>query len=489
MTRTDMTAADDPADATTSDRVAADTVTRDRTTPYGAATGAPYAYPTPPALAEPPLRRLTRRLGGDSVYLLTGFPLALISFVVLVVGLSVGLGTLVTVVGIPVLVATLFAARGFAELERWRISRVLDEPHVRGRYKRPAPGAGWWRRLFTSLSDAQSWLDLLHGLIVFVVATVTWSVAITWWAGAITGVLYPAYDWALPHPPGNTDLSELLGMGDGASARIVLYTAIGIFFLFTLPLVSRLCALSQAYLGKALLTGVTELRVRISGLEEANAAAEAARDTARSQRAAAVSAEATALRRLERDIHDGPQQRLVRLAMDLGRAQHQLDTDPQAARQTVAEALMQTRETLDELRALSRGIAPPILVDRGLAAAVAALAGRSTVPVDLEVPDPGRLDAAVESTAYFVLAEALTNVAKHSGADECQVTVRREGDRLVVAVTDNGVGGAALAKGHGLAGLADRVHAVGGELTVTSPSGGPTTVRAMLPAPLTTGDL
>jgi signal transduction histidine kinase len=169
--------------------------------------------------------------------------------------------------------------------------------------------------------------------------------------------------------------------------------------------------------------------------------------------------------------------------MDLGRAQHQLDTDPQAARQTVTEALTQTRETLDELRALSRGIAPPILVDRGLIAAVSALAGRSVVPVDLDAPDPGRLDPTIESTAYFVLSEALTNVAKHSQANECQAVVRREGDQLALSVTDNGIGGASLSKGHGLAGLADRVHAMGGELTVTSPPGGPTTVIAHLPCP------
>ena len=159
------------------------------------------------------------------------------------------------------------------------------------------------------------------------------------------------------------------------------------------------------------------------------ASAEAARDTAQAQKAAAVSAEATALRRLERDIHDGPQQRLVRLAMDLGRAEQQFATDPEAARATVAEALAQTRETLDELRALSRGIAPPILVDRGLQAALTALAGRCTVPVDLDAPPIARLDPAVETTAYFVVAEALTNVAKHSHAGEVQVSVQRRADR------------------------------------------------------------
>jgi signal transduction histidine kinase len=211
---------------------------------------------------------------------------------------------------------------------------------------------------------------------------------------------------------------------------------------------------------------------------------------ARAQTAAAVSAEATALRRLERDIHDGPQQRLVRLAMDLGRAQHQLDTDPEAARLTVTEALAQTRETLAELRALSRGIAPPILADRGLVAAVSALAGRSTVPVEVGLPgprhhrrghEPARLDPAVENAAYFVIAEALTNVAKHSHATECAVSLERTGAYLVIEIRDNGVGGAHVAKGQGLAGLADRVRAAGGVLTIDSPDGGPTRLLAELP--------
>jgi signal transduction histidine kinase len=428
--------------------------------------------------AEPPVVHLARRVGVDSAYLLTGFPLALISFVVLVVGLALS-STLV--IGVPVLAAVLLAARGFGELERWRISRVLDVPHTHGTYRRPDPDAGVWRRLLTSIMDGQAWLDLVHSLIVFPVATVTWSIVVTWWTGAVTGILYIAYDWALPHGPDNVELPKLLGMGDTPASRITLYTAIGVFFLFTLPIVSRLCVLAQANLGRALLISVAELRARIRGLEQDNAAAQAKTAAARSQTVAAVSAETTALRRLERDIHDGPQQRLVRLALDLGRAHHQLETNPQAARETVAEALAQTRETLDELRALSRGIAPPVLVDRGLIAAVAALAGRSTVPVDLEAPDLGRLDAGVESTAYFVLAESLTNVAKHSYATECHVVMRRDGHELEVSITDDGVGGAALAKGHGLAGLADRVHAAGGGLTVISPTGGPTTVFARLP--------
>ncbi len=191
---------------------------------------------------------------------------------------------------------------------------------------------------------------------------------------------------------------------------------------------------------------------------------------------------------MERPAHgmDGPQQRLVRLAMDLSRARQQLAADPEAAGRTLEEAVTQTRETLNELRGLSRGIAPPILVDRGLPSALAALAALALVPTELQVEDDlgtpdGRLDPAVESTAYFVVAEALTNVAKHSRATECQVTVQRDGPQLRVGVADDGQGGAHLAKGHGLAGIADRVRAAGGQFAVTSPAGGPTEVRAELP--------
>jgi signal transduction histidine kinase len=231
-------------------------------------------------------------------------------------------------------------------------------------------------------------------------------------------------------------------------------------------------ALLKANFARGMLTGVAEVRDRITVLEE--------------RRAAAVSAEATALRRLERDIHDGPQQRLVRLAMDLGRAQEQMHSDLNAARETIDDALLQTRETLNELRALSRGIAPPVLTDRGLPSALAALAGRSTVPVELSVDQhlgtpEGRLDPAVENAAYFVVAEALANVAKHSQAEDCWLTVTRADRRLSIVVIDDGVGGAHLSKGHGLAGLADRVHATGGRLELTSPAGGPTEIKVELP--------
>jgi signal transduction histidine kinase len=423
-------------------------------------------------MTETNLRRVARRTTIDSAYVLIGFPLAIVTFVILVTGVSTGVGS-VFVFGFPILAATLYAARAFADLERLRIGQILDRTVARPAYKSAPEGAGIVRRILTPIIDGQAWLDVLHGVLVLIVSTVTFSFVLTWWAGMVGGLLYVTYGWAIPEASDNQDLPQILGM-PGLAGRTLLYTGAGIFFLGTLPSVARGCAVAQASLGRALLSGVAELRQRISGLEREKATAEA-------QKAAAVSAEAIALRRLERDIHDGPQQRLVRLAMDIGRAQQQLDNDPEAARNAMAEALAQTQETLEELRALSRGIAPPILADRGLPAAMAALAGRSTVPVTLDVAELGRLNPAVENTAYFVVAESLANAAKHSVANECRISLDRLGDRLLVIVADDGVGGAHLAKGHGLTGLTDRTHAIGGTLTVDSPPGGPTTITAELP--------
>jgi signal transduction histidine kinase len=424
-------------------------------------------------IAVPRRSSLLRQLGLDTQYVLLGFPLGIVTVVLCMVGLGLGLGLAVLWVGVPLLMVTVTAARGFATLERVRIAPILGRRLPHPIYKR-AGTPGFWRRVLTPLSDSQSWLDLMHGIFRFIPSTVAFAFALTWWLGAIGGLTFVLWDWSIPYGPDNTDLPELLGMGDAWITRVVFYTAVGVFFAGTLYPVVRGGALLEALFARGLLSGVNELREQV-------AEAEAARDTAQAQKAAAVSAEATALRRLERDIHDGPQQRLVRLAMDLGRADHQFATDPEAARATVVEALAQTRETLDELRALSRGIAPPILVDRGLRAALTALAGRSTIPVDLDAPPMTRLDPAVESTAYFVVAEALTNVAKHSHAGEAQVSLRRYETSLMVTVTDDGVGGASLAKGHGLAGLADRVQAAGGVLTVESPEGAGTTLTAALP--------
>jgi signal transduction histidine kinase len=360
------------------------------------------------------------------------------------------------------------AARGLATVERAQLPAVLGHPVPSPAYRRAGLDAGPVRRLMTPWRDPQSWFDALHAVVRFPVAIFSFVVTVTFWSVALGGLTYWAWDWALPHSPDDYELPELLGFADTALTRIAFYAVIGIVAAVLLPFVVRGVALLQAQLGRVLLTSRAATQAELGRLTEG--------------RNAAVAAEAVALRRLERDIHDGPQQRLVRLGMDLSRAQRQLDRDPLAARVTLDEAAGLARETLEELRALSRGIAPPVLADRGLAAALAALAARSPVPVDLAVDLPSeRLAPVTENTAYFVVSEALANVAKHSDATTCRVELSCRDGRLRVLVEDDGTGGAVLAPGHGLAGLTDRLLAVDGELTVDSPRGGPTRLVGTLP--------
>jgi signal transduction histidine kinase len=184
--------------------------------------------------------------------------------------------------------------------------------------------------------------------------------------------------------------------------------------------------------------------------------------------------------RMERDLHDGAQQRLVSLAMELGRAQAKFDTDPAGTRDLIDHAHAEAKEALVELRDLVRGVHPPVLSDRGLDAALSGLAALSPIPVTVNVNVAHRPSMTVESIAYFVVAESLANVAKHAHAQHASVDVSRTGDTLHVLVRDDGVGGADP-RGEGLTGLADRVSGFDGRLTITSPDGGPTTVDVELP--------
>jgi signal transduction histidine kinase len=417
-----------------------------------------------PAAAHDRRARFWRGFG----YQLVGLPLGIIAFVLAVAGFSVGIGTLVVWLGLPVLVGTLALSRRTAAAERrlaeWATGRALPPHHYR-----PPRGSGIGR-MWSALGDPQSWRDLLHGVVAFPVRIAGFVIALTWTVGGLGGALAVTWQWAIPQDDDGGGLVWLLTGADWLGWEIALNTVLGLLLLASSPLVVRLLVLAQAGLARGLLTNQSAaLRARTTQLEAG--------------RRAAVQAEAQTLRRLERDIHDGPQQRLVRLNMDLEAVARRLDDDPERARPLVAEALAQSREALDELRALSRGIAPPILADRGLGPALAAAAARCPVRVSLDValPEGRRLAAAVENTAYFVVTEALTNVAKHSQATLCTVSVTADAERVLVQVLDNGKGGAHLGKGHGLAGLADRLAAVEGALDVVSPAGGPTVLTAEIP--------
>lgn len=425
----------------------------------------PASAPVPPGPA--PLgagARLRRGMG----YLLTGLPLGLVALVVAVAGFAAGVGTLVVWLGLPILVLTLRACRGLAGVERrsteWATGRPLPPHHYR------TPTGSGLSGLFRALAEPQSWRDLLHAVVAFPVRIATFAVAVSWTVGGVGEALYVTWEWALPRDAGPDGLVGLVTGVDSRPAEIALHTTVGVVMLLTAPLVVHGLVLARAGLARGLLTNQTAaLRARAAQLE--------------SSRRSAVHAEAQTLRRLERDIHDGPQQRLVRLGMDLETVFRRLDDDPDRARPIVTDALEQCREALDELRALSRGIAPPILADRGLGPALAATAARCPVEVSLDValPDGRRLAAAVENTAYFVVAEALTNVAKHAGASLCTVAVSADAEQVLVQVRDDGRGGAHPGKGHGLAGLADRLATVEGTLDVTSPPGGPTVLTAGIP--------
>ncbi|WP_433372064.1 sensor histidine kinase [Actinoplanes sp. CA-142083] len=235
--------------------------------------------------------------------------------------------------------------------------------------------------------------------------------------------------------------------------------------LLLLPWLARL----QAWPGRQLLkvSADVDLSLRVAQLT--------------ATRAAALDAHAAELRRIERYLHDGTQNRLVAVNVLLGAARRQLARDPSGADEILARAQDATEQALADLRSVARGILPPVLADRGLTAAIAGLARDCGVPCAVDVQTPGRCAASVEATAYFVVAEALTNVAKHSGASRATVEVRLSGARLLLRIDDDGHGGADESRGSGLVGIRRRVEAYDGSLSLTSPAGGPTTMRVELP--------
>jgi hypothetical protein len=218
---------------------------------------------TVPALPGNAFTRVVRRLGNDTQYVLVGFPLGIVTISLLMAGLGTGAGMLVTVVGLPILVATLFAARGFATLERLRAAPVLgrDLPHPS--YKRPRPDAGFFRRTLVPLTDPQSWLDLLHGVLRFIPSTIAFAFVVTWWAGALGGLTSSIWDRFIPYGDGSHELPAMLGFGSGADARIFFNTLGGVFFALTLVPVIRAAALVEARFAQGLLHGVAILRNQI----------------------------------------------------------------------------------------------------------------------------------------------------------------------------------------------------------------------------------
>lgn len=435
-------------------------------TPVDRAAPAETAGIAPPPASVPGMLGRLRR---DTTFVLASLPSAVFSFVVLVIGLALAVALFVTVIGIPIAAGTLAAASRCANVQRRQLAARGTPLAPRDRI---VPRGGGLRGMFAVLLSGRRWAEVLHGVSKLPLAVLTCCVVVAWWSGALVGLTYWAFSpWVV---------SPALGTGAGQVVApivlSVLYYLGGVLFAVTLVPVVRGCANLHRGWARVLLVGRSRraLEERVADLTV--------------RRSAAAAAEAQSLRRLERDIHDGPQQRLVRLGMDLSVAQRRLDDDPAAVRELLGQARTQAAEALAELRVLSRGIAPPILTDRGLEAALASITARSPAPTTLDV-DLGagpRPTAAIETAAYFVACEALTNTAKHAAASTAAVRVGRgtgpDGATVLrVEVADDGVGGADLAKGHGLAGLADRVAGLDGTLSVTSPVGGPTLLVAELP--------
>ncbi|MFE5943361.1 sensor histidine kinase [Streptomyces sp. NPDC056480] len=403
------------------------------------------------------------------LYVLIGLPLSVCWFALSIAFVSAGAGLLITFLGVPILAGALAMCRGFGVVERARARALLDvdvrapEP-VRGR----TGGAFSW--MGAMLKSGASWRHLLYAVVHMPWAVFSFSVTVAFWAWGWSLFTYPLWQWVFPAYVGQDGIQLY---GDGTHSlyldspfEIAVTSLVGLLFVMVGPWLLRGFVAVDRFLVSGLL-GPSRLASRVTELE--------------SDRGVVVDTAAADLRRIERDLHDGAQARLAALAMDLGLAKEKLAEDPQAAAVLVDEAHGEVKLALQELRDLARGIHPAVLTDRGLDAALSAVASRCAVPVSVDVDLPARPVAAIEGIAYFTVSELLRNVTAHARARRAWVDVWRTGGRLMLQVRDDGVGGAHVVTGRSLSSLTERVGAVDGVLAVDSPEGGPTTVTVELP--------
>ena len=366
-------------------------------------------------------------------------------------------------VGIPILGVTLRMADWFARAERARFA-FLAGAQIPAWPAQNRAGYRWGvvPRL-RAYTERATWAEIGYGLLRLPFSAVALTLSVAVWAAGLAAVALPGYGHELPNG-GPTIGSDVYR----STADLVISVIIGIALLLAAPQLTRVLANADVRFSRRLLGPRSDLAARVTELERSR---ERVVDAAEAER-----------RRIERDLHDGAQQRLVSLAMELGRAKAKFADDVDAARELVDQAHAQAKEALTELRNLVRGVHPPVLTDRGLDAALSGLAALCPIPVDVQVDVPVRPKPAVEAVAYFMVAEALTNVAKHSRASHAKIVVEGHGfpGALTVVVSDDGIGGADV-RSPGLAGLADRVSGVDGTLSVESPVGGPTIIAAELP--------
>ncbi|MFA9269353.1 MAG: sensor histidine kinase [Baekduiaceae bacterium] len=397
-----------------------------------------------------------------TAYLLMTLPLGIVWFTVISTLVSTGIGLAITLIGIPILVGTVYVLRWMAQAERGLVRGMLGVDAAA--HYRTTTDPDWWPGFQARLADPQTWKDLVYlvvqlpiGVVWFTLTTVLISVPVL-----LLGA--PVYFYAVPD-----------GLDVGVWTIDTIGGAIGLMLL-GLPIAWLSL---RAIDGLAWLHGQWATFLLASSPPDPLLTAQVV--DARSAQARIIEAADAERRRIERDLHDGAQQRLVSLSLKLGMAQSRLPEDDETAAKLIAEAHQESRLALTELRDLARGIHPAILTDRGLGPALDDLAGRATTPVRIAAIPPSRLPAPVEAGAYFVVAECLANVDKYAEAQAATVTVIRGADALEVDVADDGKGGADPATGSGLRGLADRLGALGGRLDVTSPEGEGTRVHATIP--------
>ncbi|WP_447911485.1 histidine kinase [Microbacterium phyllosphaerae] len=414
------------------------------------------ATPPPATASKPPLRILLSILHLAGIGVIGGFIFATLSGL-----LGTGLGLLFAAgIGVVLLVGFVYALFGVGWFEVARVGALYKTPIAPLRWRpRDRPGfVGWLRSLGRQAIDGRMWRALANFAIA---AVLGWIVLRLAWAFVWSIVISFA-------PLAGTD--AVMGPFGGGGIDAAWAPLIGIL---------GIAASLAGMIGLALLHRVLSLSIVIRSREAE--LTERVR-TSSAQREGAVRAADVERTRIERDLHDGVQPRLVSVGMTLGLAQQKIDNDPDAAKELIAEAHTSTKAAITELRQLARGIHASVLDDRGLDAALSALAGRSHIPVNLDVRMDGRCSREAEAAVYFSIAESLTNAAKHSRASEARVTVRlREGGVLWARVEDNGMGGAQVQPGGGLDGIANRILAAGGTFRLESPVGGPTSLEVNVP--------
>ncbi|GEL93947.1 sensor histidine kinase [Cellulomonas composti] len=377
---------------------------------------------------------------------------------------------LVLGLGLPMLVLSQLVMRWFARVEIARLAAqtgAIVQPPVH-----PRGGPGFWSKLLTPLRDGRAWAASGYAVLSVLTSSFAFALVAGFGGAAVAGILAPAYG------PGPV-LQDWSGLSRGALSLVLV--GAGVVALWLAALAAQGASLLQVRMARGLLgSPVAAQQVALADAareraEERAAHVEVTRDLV-------VGAADDERRRIERDLHDGAQQRLVALGLELGAARRRSSSDPEAAA-ALEYAHREVQETLAELRDLVRGIHPAVLTDRGLDAALSALASRCPVPVTVRTPDDdtlARCGSAAQAAAYFVVAEALTNVAKHAAATRADVTVTCADGRLRLVVHDDGRGGAVAAPGSGLDGLRARVAALDGTFDLASPAGAGTTLTVEL---------